>query len=260
MSLHLFSQDNDNRLILIDYPSGYILKPQTPEFKYLPEYEYLAMSLARKIGIQVAPFALIKNGDNLAYITRRIDRTFKTEEKLAMEDFCQLAEKLTEDKYMGSYESCAKIIKRYSSRYMLDVSELFTQVLFAFIVGNSDLHLKNFSLIELTPGSREFKLSQAYDILPVKVILPDDQEQLALSLHGKKNKIKLEDFLAFADAIELGQPTAQRIINKVISDIPALKQICQHSFLPAADADQVSSYMDTAQMSLTNSHKGGLDS
>lgn len=87
----------------------------------------------------------------------------------AMEDFCQLSRRLTQDKYKGSYENCGRIVKRYSSMPGLDLTEMYLRVAAAFVVGNSDMHLKNFSLIENMPGSRIFQLSKAYDMLPVNV-------------------------------------------------------------------------------------------
>ena len=118
---------------------------------------------------------------------------------LAMEDFCQLDLRLTQDKYKGSYERCAKIIERYSSRKGLDITELYLRIVFSFLVGNSDMHLKNFSLIETEEGSGKYVLSPAYDLLPVNVIMPEDKEQFALAMNGKKTHIRRKDFLVFAE-------------------------------------------------------------
>ena len=181
LSLHL-SSDTNARLTIVDYPTGYILKPQTEEFDYMPEFEDLAMRLAELMGIQTVPHALIKINDEYAYITKRVDRDIeKNEIKLyAMEDFCQLSNRLTQDKYKGSYENCGRIIKKYSITPGLDLSELYLRVVGSFIIGNSDMHLKNFSLRETEPGNRRFQLSNAYDMLPVNVIMPEDKEQMAL--------------------------------------------------------------------------------
>ena len=196
LSLHL-STDIDTRLTVVDYPAGYILKPQTEEYEMLPEFEDFAMRAAKLAGIQTVPHALIKNDGQYAYITRRIDRN--TDESgatqlYAMEDFCQLSERLTIDKYKASYEKCGKIVKQYSQQVGLDLSELFLRVVFSYVIGNSDMHLKNFSLIEDAPGSRKFSLSAAYDMLPVNIVLPEDNEELALTLNGKKRNIHRKDF------------------------------------------------------------------
>ena len=123
LSLHL-STDLNARLTIVDYPTGYILKPQTEEFDNMPEFEDLAMRLAEIMGIQTVPHALIKMNDEYAYITKRIDREISEKEtKLyAMEDFCQLSYRLTQDKYKGSYEQCGRIIKKCSATPGLDLS------------------------------------------------------------------------------------------------------------------------------------------
>jgi hypothetical protein len=161
------STTDDRRL-----SNGFILKPPTEEYDSLPEFEDLAMRLADLVGIQTVPHALIRLNNQYAYITRRIDRDVQkgTVRLYAMEDFCQLSNRLTQDKYRGSYENCGRIIRKYSTRAGLDMTELFLRVAFSFIIGNSDMHLKNFSLRESSPGSREFTLSGAYDLLPVNVI------------------------------------------------------------------------------------------
>lgn len=218
------------RLTLTDYPSGYILKPQTEEYEALPEAEFLAMSMARATGIRTVPFALVKLGEELAYITRRIDR--EKGEMLAMEDFCQLEGRLTEDKYRGSYERCAKVVSRYSVRLGFDLSELFLRLVFSFAVGNSDMHLKNFSLIEEKPGKQRYVLSPAYDMLPVNTILPADREQMALTLNGKKQNLRRKDFLVFADSAGIPRAAAEKIIAGVISLRDTYISMCEEGYLP----------------------------
>ena len=216
LSLHL-SCDMNTRLTIVDYPTGYILKPQTEEFKNMPEFEDLAMRLAEIMGIQTVPHALIKMNGEYAYITKRIDRDI-TGEKIrlyAMEDFCQLSRRLTLDKYRGSYENCGRIIKKYSEIPGVDLSELFLRVVGSFVMGNSDMHLKNFSLRETEPGNRKFHLSKAYDMLPVNVIMPEDQEQLALTINRKKHNIHRKEFLILAESCGLMPKVAEHIIAKV---------------------------------------------
>ena len=216
MSLHLDNSGATPRLTLVNYPTGYILKPQTKEYPCLPEAEYLVMQMAEKAKIKTVPHALIriKAQDNaLAYITKRIDR--RDGKMLAMEDFCQLDGRLTEDKYKGSYERCAKIIRKYSSRAGLDITELFIRVVFSYIVGNSDMHLKNFSLIETDENSGSYILSDAYDMLPVNTVNPADTEQTALTMNGKKRNLHRNDFLKFADACQIDRAVAGKIIDRL---------------------------------------------
>lgn len=232
LSLHL-TYGKNARMTLVNYPSGYILKPQTDDYANMPEYEHMAMQMAEAAGIFTVPHALIHLNGTYAYITKRIDRsiTSKSISLYAMEDFCQLSGRLTEDKYQGSYEGCGRIIKKYSSYQGFDLSELFLRVIVSFIIGNSDMHLKNFSLIEEESGSRKFRLSAAYDFLPVNVILPEDQEQMALTVNGKKKNIHRKDFLTLAEHCDIPKKAAERMIEQVISRKDKIISICEESLL-----------------------------
>lgn len=234
LSLHLVSDGSKPRLTLVNYPTGYILKPQVEEFEALPESEQLIMEMADMAGISTVPHALIKGSGGLAYITKRVDRNLTKDniEMLAMEDFCQLDLRLTEDKYRGSYERCAKIIKKYSSRIGIDITEFYIRLVFCFIVGNSDMHLKNFSLIETTEGSQEYVLSPAYDLLPVNANLPEDKEQFALTMNGKKMHILKGDFLKFASTCDIPRKTAIKLIQNLVSYTPKWLKMCDDSTLP----------------------------
>lgn len=232
LSLHL-SQDDNPRLTLVNYPTGYILKPQTDEYAALPEMEYLVMQMAEASGIKTVPFALLRlpSQDNaFAYITKRIDRA--DSQMLAMEDFCQLDGRLTEDKYRGSYERCGKIVLKYSVAKGLDITELFLRVIFSFAVGNSDMHLKNFSLIETAEKSNEYVLSAAYDMLSTNVVIPADQEQLALTVNGKKQNIRRKDFIKFADTIGITEKSAEKMIEKIVKLKEKYIAMCKDSYMP----------------------------
>lgn len=234
LSLHLVSDSRKPRLTLVNYPTGYILKPQVAEFEALPESEQLIMTMADMAGISTVPHALIKGNAGLAYITKRVDRNLSGNkvEMLAMEDFCQLDLRLTEDKYRGSYERCAKIIKQYSSRVGIDMAEFYIRLVFCFIVGNSDMHLKNFSLIETAEGSGKYVLSPAYDLLPVNANMPADKEQFALAMNGKKTNIRKGDFLKFADTCGITRQTAEKLIENLVKLTPKWLDMCEKSLLP----------------------------
>ncbi len=233
LSLHLISEKKSPKLTLVNFPTGYILKPQVTQYENLPEAEHLVMSMADITGISTVPHALIGNNGTYAYITKRADRIMNTDRvaMLAMEDFCQLDLRLTQDKYKGSYERCAKVIERYSSRVGFDMTELFMRLVFSFVTGNSDMHLKNFSLIETSENSGEYVLSPAYDLLPVNVILPADIEQTALTLNGKKRNIRKKDFYAFAYKCGIPKISAEKMINKVVSLKEKYKSMCLDSLL-----------------------------
>ncbi|MFV0555103.1 MAG: HipA domain-containing protein [Mangrovibacterium sp.] len=180
------------RFTIVGLWGRFILKPQTELFNQLPEVEDLTMHLAELARIKVVPHSLIRFADGeLAYITKRIDRTEKGA-KLPMEDMCQLSERLTEYKYKGSYEQIAKLIAQYSSVAKLDLINFWEQVIFSWITGNADMHLKNFSLYCTRKGY--YSLTPAYDLVSTALVMPEDTEELALTLNGKKRKIKRTDF------------------------------------------------------------------
>ena len=232
LSLHL-SREDTPRLTLVNYPTGYILKPQTDEYAALPEMEYLVMQMAEVSGIKTVPHALLRlpsQENAFAYITKRIDRA--DGQMLAMEDFCQLDGRLTEDKYRGSYERCGKIIKTHSMNDGLDLAQLFFRVVFSFAVGNSDMHLKNFSLIETEEGSGVYVLSAAYDMLSTNVVIPSDKEELALTINGKKQNICRKDFLVFADTIGIPERSAEKMIEKIVKLKDKYISMCRDSYIP----------------------------
>ena len=216
LSLSLDNNRNKKGLTAHNFYNSYILKPQTEEYKLLPENEFLIMHIAKISNIKVVPFGLIyiKNTSNYVYITKRIDRIKDT--KLGMEDFAQLDKRITSDKYKGSYERCANFIKKYSSHSGLDISELFIRIVFSFIVGNSDLHLKNLSLIETSFNSNEYILSNSYDMLSTKIVLSNDNEELALPLNGKKTNLHYNDFLKFGLSIGLNESSIKKMINSLV--------------------------------------------
>ena len=219
---------------MVNYPTGFILKPQVDEFEALPEAEQLVMCMADIVGIVTVPHALIQNNGSYAYITKRIDRKISKDnvQLIAMEDFCQLDLRLTQDKYKGSYERCAKIVDKYSSRQGLDMTELYLRIVFSYVVGNSDMHLKNFSLIETEEGSGEYILSPAYDLLPVNLIMPEDKEQFALTMNGKKQNIRRKDFLIYAEKCGISKVSAEKMIESIVKKKDKFINMCMESLLP----------------------------
>ena len=179
------------RFTIVGLWGRYILKPQTDAYRALPELEDLTMHMAEAAKIAVVPHSLIRFADGeLCYITRRIDRN-PDGSKIAMEDMCQLTERLTEYKYKGSYEQIAKHIQKYSAVPQLDLVNFWEVVLFSWITGNSDMHLKNFSLYKTPIG---YTLTPAYDLLSTTIVMPEDKEELALTLNDKKARIRRSDF------------------------------------------------------------------
>ena len=206
------AEKSPKRFTIVGLWGRYILKPQSQHYGQLPELEDLTMHLAEIAKIKVVPHSLIRFQDgDLCYITKRIDRGTKGE-KFAMEDMCQLTGRLTEYKYKGSYEQIAKHILKYSSTPKLDVVNFWEQVLFSWITGNSDMHLKNFSLYSNKPDI--YVLTPAYDLLATKLVIPEDSEELALTLGGKKKKIKKTDFVTAMQSTGLEEKIIKNILDK----------------------------------------------
>jgi serine/threonine-protein kinase HipA len=231
LSLNIVQNENKNepkKLTIVGLWGNYILKPPTEQFPQLPEVEDLTMHLASIAKIKVVPHSLIRlQSGNLAYITKRIDRT--NGDKLHMEDMCQLTERLTENKYHGSYEQIAKAILKYSKNPGLDVVNFFEQVLFSFLTGNADMHLKNFSLISQTPMMPV--LSPAYDMVATAIVNPDDDEDLALTLNGKKKKIKKSDFVVAFSNLKLDPKQIDNIFKKMEKSKTKWFECIENSFI-----------------------------
>ncbi len=229
LSLWLEESKQNIRFTIVDNKSNFIIKPQSEVYQSLPENEDLCMHLASELDIQTAKHSLIKlSSGNLAYITQRFDR--EKNGKLASEDLCQLTETLTEHKYRGSYEKTGKIIKKYSSRPGFDALNYFELVLFSFIIGNADMHLKNFSMLENINGN--FTLSPAYDLLSTFLVIDNENEQLSLNINGKKNKVKLKDFDILAKSLSLNEKQKENIYHKFFKKEKNLEWWIENSFLP----------------------------
>jgi serine/threonine-protein kinase HipA len=231
LSLHLTGGNKKNkeqRFTIVGLWGGYILKPPTPLYPQLPEVEDVTMHLAQIAKIKTAPHTLIRlKSGNLAYITQRIDRTKKG--KLAMEDMCQLTERLTEDKYHGSYEQIGKTIQKYSANPGLDVVNYLEMVLFSFLTGNADMHLKNFSLLH-QPGIGMI-LSPAYDLINTALVNPADEEDMALTLNGRKKKLKKQDFTNAMNSLKIDAKQQENIFNKMFRALPAWQEMIDCSFM-----------------------------
>lgn len=217
------------RFTIVGLWGRYILKPQTDRFANLPENEDLTMHMAEAVGIKTVPHSLIRFADGeLCYITRRIDRT-KKGVKIAMEDMCQLSERLTEDKYKGSYERIAKLIRKHSSAPLLDVINFWEVVLFSWLTGNADMHLKNFSLFR---PSDDYMLTPAYDLLSTALAMPEDEEELALTLNGKKKRIKRDDFEKAMRDSGMDEKAIINFFNRFLKAVPKWHGLIEESFLP----------------------------
>lgn len=217
------------RFTIVGLWGKYILKPQTELYVNLPENEDLTMHLATMVNIKTVPHSLIRFKDgSLAYITKRIDRD-KKKGKIPMEDMCQLTEKLTEQKYKGSHEQIAKIIMLHSAYPVLDLLTYFEVLLFCYLTGNADMHLKNFSLYK---PANEYILAPAYDLLSTKLVLPDDKDELALTLNARKRKLKKSDFNHLLNTYKIDEKVIENIYEKYRKIVPQWLNFIDTSFLP----------------------------
>lgn len=235
LSLSLISsQENEHissRLTIMGYLGGeYILKPPTPEYPQMPEIEDLTMHLAALANIEVALHGLIPMSDGkLAYITKRFDR--KGKQKIAVEDLCQLSQKLTENKYRSSSEQVGKTITYYTTIPGEAALKFFELILFCFLVGNADMHLKNFSLI--TQDLAQIVLAPSYDLLSTRLLIPEhyDSEELALTVNGKKSNFRQKDFVAFGKNLNIPEKVIYRTIDQFVQILPRWKTKIVQSFL-----------------------------
>ena len=231
------AQEKDTRLTIVGQLGGdYILKPPNAQFPEMPENEHVTMRIAESFGIRVVLSSLIrlKSGE-LSYIIKRIDRTAKGE-KIHMLDMFQITEAF--DKYRSSLERIGKAINSYSDNTLLDKIFFFEICLFSFLTGNSDMHLKNFSMIKTSSG---WGLAPAYDLLNVAIANPDDTEELALTLAGNKKQIKREHFESLAKEMGLNDKQMLAAFNRMAKNKLKVHNWIEKSFL---SAKMKSAYID----------------
>jgi len=236
LSINLEKLNNEiSRLTIVGLHGDYILKPQSNQFKELPENEAITMHLAKLAKIKTADHGMIrlKSGE-LAYITKRFDRN--KGEKIAVEDFCQLSENLTEHKYRGSIEKIGKLTYLYTKNKGYETQRLFELVFFCYLTGNADMHLKNFSIIENVFG--EYELSPAYDLINTAIVILDDKEETALTINGKKSKLTLKDFQVLATSLNIEFKSFEKILKRFENVIPLWINSIENSFLSEAGKEQ----------------------
>lgn len=221
--------NTEQRLTVVGALGGnYILKPPSAFFPEMPANEHVTMRMAEAFGIKVVPSSLIRlQSLELAYLTKRIDRT-KKGDKIHMLDFFQITDAF--DKYKSSMEKVGKAILEHAENTLLDVLNLFELTLFCFLTGNNDMHLKNFSMLESSSG---WVLAPAYDLLNVSIANPGDKEELALTLGGKKRKLKLAYFEQFGKELGLTNKQIQSVINRLLKNKVKAIALIQQSFLSA---------------------------
>lgn len=215
---------------LVDQQGQYILKTQSAHYPELPENEAVTMSMAAMIGIDVPVHGLVyAKDDSMTYFIRRFDRVGH-HKKLALEDFSQLSGKSRDTKYKSSMEHVVDIINQYCTFPRIEFIKLFKLTLFNYLVGNEDMHLKNFSII--TKNQKNY-LSPAYDLLNTSIAMVNPQEEMALPLKGKKNNLTKKDFLSYfaIERLKLNQVVIDDVISNFLHNIPLWYPFIDSSFL-----------------------------
>ena len=230
------------KLIPVETDGQYILKPQTQDFPELPQNEYLCMQMGKRFGLNTAQFVLLELSDGSpAYVVKRFDRFKKGRriEKLACEDMHQILG--GPDKYAGSHEQIARVIKEHCRFAPVELQRLFEMTVFDFAIGNGDAHRKNFSLLKSENGT--IALSPAYDLVSSRLVIPEEDKELALSLNGRHNRLRRADFLNFADHVGIAATYAEDKITDLLSRRDEFLKMVGASPLTARLRDRIKGIM-----------------
>ena len=234
---------------IVDTGGRYILKPQTENYREVPENEDVTMRLAELIGIDTPLHGLVySKDDTMTYFIRRFDRAGRNK-KIPVEDFAQLSGKNRETKYDSSMEQIISLIEQFCTFPAIEKLKLFNLTLFNYLVGNEDMHLKNFSVIR---RDLKVELSPAYDLLNTTIIL-NTREELALPLGGKKSKLKRDDFFVYfaKERLDLTRKSIEQTVRRIVKAFPRWTDLIQECFL--------SDSMKTQYIDLLNERFSKLD-
>jgi serine/threonine-protein kinase HipA len=227
ISMAMVKEMAKNRLTVVGALGGYyILKPPSDRFLEMPENEHLTMRLAEAYGIRVVPSTLFQMASGQrAYLTRRIDRK-PDGTKIHMLDMFQITE--AHNKYKSSMEKVGNALHQYSANTLLDKLFLFELTVFCFLTGNSDMHLKNFSMLR---GKEGWTLAPAYDLLNVALVFPEDTEDLALTMDGKKKKFRRQNFINFGIRLGLTEKQISAAIERMLNKKSTAVKWVENCFL-----------------------------
>lgn len=215
---------------VVDKGGTYIIKPQNDSYEQLPENEDLTMKLAEVYGLNVPVHGMVycKDG-SLSYFIKRFDR-YGRNKKYPQEDFAQLTGNTRETKYDWSMEKVAPVIAQHCTFPAIENVKLFRLILFCFLTGNEDMHLKNFSLI--TRGNKT-ELTPVYDLLNTTIAIKNPKEESALPIRGKKSNLTKRDLIQYfgKERLNLNDKIIAKILQSFIEKRPALYDLIQNSFL-----------------------------
>lgn len=216
---------------ITDTGGTYILKPNPTAFEDVPANEALTMTMAGAVGIEVPPHGIIPASDgSWVYAIKRFDRLTK-HRKLHTEDFAQLTQASRDTKYDSSLEKVASVINDFCTFPAVERPKLAIRLLFCFLTGNEDMHLKNFSLIGDDHGS--VRLSPAYDLLNTTLVLENATEETALPVNGKKRNLSRRIWIDYlTDRLLLSEKQISAILDQLANTLPLWKEFITRSYLP----------------------------
>jgi serine/threonine-protein kinase HipA len=232
----------EGRFEIVDRRGQYILKPQSLDFPELPENEDLTMRMAAAVEIEVPVHGLLRSADgSFTYFIKRFDRNGR--ERLPLEDFAQLSGESRETKYDSSMEKVAGVIEQFCTFPAIERVKLFERTIFSFLVGNEDMHLKNFSLIT---RNHKVEMAPAYDFLNSTIALRNSKEEMALPLKGKKSGLTPHDFLNYyaRERLQINERVLSDVLSRFTKTIPLWRKLLDQSFLSEEAKQKFSAIID----------------
>ncbi|MFW8601077.1 HipA domain-containing protein [Desulfobacterota bacterium M19] len=220
----------EQQFALVDRGGHYILKPQAADYVQVPENEDVTMRLAALAGIDVPLHGLLYGRDGeLTYFIKRFDR-FGRKGKVHVEDFAQLSGQDRDTKYRSSMEQLVRLVEKFCTFPVVEKVKLLRLTLFSFLVGNEDMHLKNFSVIR---HKDVISLSPAYDLLNTTIILAQPEEEIALPLHGRKNKLQRNDLIEYfaCERLQLSEKVIGKMLDQFLGVRSEWEALLKASFL-----------------------------
>ena len=215
---------------IVDQFGTYIIKPQNDLFPELPQNEDVTMRMAKAFGLDVPLHGMLYAKDgSLSYFIKRFDRYGKGK-KIATEDFAQLTGNTRDTKYRFTMEKLVPVIDEFCSFPAIEKANFFKRILFCYVTGNEDMHLKNFSLIT---KNGKTTLTPIYDFLNSSIAIKNTEEEIALTLNGKKNNLKASDFVDYyaKERLQLNEKIIATILEQMHNAIPKWKELLEISFL-----------------------------
>lgn len=257
----------DGKFKLVDSGGDFILKPvpEDSEARFatdIPANEHVTMQLASKVfGIATADNTCVRFADGeLAYLTRRFDR--RDGRSIRQEDLCQIAGR-SEDthgssyKYDFSYEEMAEIIRSVCPSARVELPKVFRQIIFDYLFGNGDAHLKNFSVFESALG--DYVMTPAYDLLSTFLHYPNDLTFMALSFFKDPDFMtrefetcgyySLPDFVLLGRSYGLDAQEVIKLVDEVRQKVPMVEDLVRNSLLTTdAQAEYLRIFHDRLRM------------